>query len=104
MGPVSPDFNDDIYDHIEIGRGGKIKNEDLDVDEIPDELLGEAEELMDQSIRIREEDNKDMPRGNPNSRDPRLRDAAERYAGHRARIRKEERWRERVRERRRETE
>ena len=88
------DFNDDIFDHIKVKGKGKVDG-DVDTDEIPDDLLGEGIEIIDNSIKLRNEDQEGKPEGKPNGTRREKRDH-KRFKGHKDRVQRETGWRDKL--------
>jgi uncharacterized protein RhaS with RHS repeats len=77
---------------------GKIKDKDLNPDDISDDDLDNAIDELDGSIGQREKENSRRPKGNPNG-NSRDRENNKKHKGHKQRIEKEKKTREKLRER-----
>ena len=73
----------------EVSGSGKVKDADLSPGNIGDSELGPAIGQLDRSIEQRRRENRDEPRGNPNSPDPEQRRQHQTYRSHAERIARE---------------
>jgi uncharacterized protein RhaS with RHS repeats len=98
LGGLSIAYNQSDGNVFEQDNSGKIKNKNLNADDIADDDVEDAIEELEGSVKQRNKENDKYPKGNPNGSNTE-RQNNKKHKGHKDRIKKEEKMIKELKER-----